>query len=232
MREYYSITELTREFDISTRTLALLRGRGADPAGPARPHAAVPPVRPASHQADHARQAARLLDHRDPRNHPDVQGAAGRGGPAQADDPAASRRSARICARSGATSKRRWPSSTRPRNPASSGWPSSASIPERANRDRCSCRIATRFDLKSSAARAWRSRGTSCRIAPSGCFSSRSIASFCVTKAAIDREQDEPGDPGDQPDADHQQRVGEIDRVAGEGERARRDQMLAGLRSA
>ena len=48
MREYYSITELTREFDISTRTLALLRGRGADPARPPRPHAAVPPVRPPS----------------------------------------------------------------------------------------------------------------------------------------------------------------------------------------
>jgi DNA-binding transcriptional MerR regulator len=29
--KYYTITELTREFGISTRTLAFLRGRGSDP---------------------------------------------------------------------------------------------------------------------------------------------------------------------------------------------------------
>ena len=87
MRDYYSITELTREFDISTRTLRFYEDEGLIQPDPARPHAAVPSVRPPSRQADPARQAARLLDRRDPRDHPDLQGAAGRGRAAQADDP-------------------------------------------------------------------------------------------------------------------------------------------------
>ena len=67
---------------------ALLRGRGTDPACPARPHAPVPAVRPPSHPPDHAGKTPRLLDQRDPRDHPDVQGTAGRGGAVEADDQA------------------------------------------------------------------------------------------------------------------------------------------------
>ena len=142
---------------------ALLRGRGAGAAGAARPHPAVSPVGPASHPPDHARQKARLLDQRDPRNHPDVQGAARRGRSTQADDQA--HRGKARGSPAEAPRPRGDAGRTRPGrgDPASSGWWSSAS-------NTLSNRRLAAPRLKSSAAPVSRSPGISCRISPPAPF--------------------------------------------------------------
>ena len=62
MREYYTITELTREFEVSTRTLRFYEDEGLiQPLAPWQ-NTPVPSGRPASIEADIAWQTTRFLD--------------------------------------------------------------------------------------------------------------------------------------------------------------------------
>ena len=71
MREYYSITELTREFDISTRTLRFYEDEGWCIRCGAAARGCFA-LRTGISSARSCGKEARLLDQRDPRNHPDV----------------------------------------------------------------------------------------------------------------------------------------------------------------